>query len=107
MDHAALRHQMAEVVRAARDTLRDPARAAHLWGQATALCEVIEREGDGSAPRVVVCAALREDIRAGVRSTDDLIEEIVWVVRTVEHDLEDEEREALVDEVVSSDQTDG
>jgi hypothetical protein len=98
---------MAEVVRVARDTLRDPAQAPRLWGQATSLCDAIERESDDAAQRVAICTALREDIRSGARGTRELVDEIVWFVRTVEHDIEDEERDAIVDEGMTQDQTDG
>jgi hypothetical protein len=107
MDHAALRHQMAEVVRAARDTLHDETQAARLWGKASELCDVLDCGCDGDSQRATICAALREDIRTGARSTRDLVEEIVWFVRAVEHDIADEERDAIVDDVVSTDQTDG
>jgi hypothetical protein len=107
MDRAALRHQMAEVVREAQQTLRDNAQAPRLWGQVTDLCETIERDSAGASQRLTICTALREDIRAGARNTTDLVEEIVWFVRAVEHDIEDEERDVLLDDVVTRDQTDG
>jgi hypothetical protein len=115
MNHAVVRHQMAEVVRAARNTRRDPARAPDLWGRAVELCELLEREseseskieGDASAQRCTICVALREDIRTGARSTEDLVDEIVWFVHAMEHDIADAEREAVVDGVVCGDQIDG
>lgn len=107
MDRAVVRRQMIEVVRAARETLRDDANAAHLWGRTSELCETLERDAHGDTETVMI-AALREDIRAGVRSTAELAEEIVWFVRAIEHDLVDEQREAIVDEVVCCrGQTDG
>jgi len=107
VNQAAVRHQMAQVVRAARDTLRDSAQAPRLWGCTTELCEVLESEVEPSSQRATLCIALREDIRAGARSTRDLVEEIVWFIRVVEHDFEDEEQDAIVDSVVTVDQTDG
>ena len=107
MDHAALRHQMAEVVRTARATLRDPAQAARLWGRTTELCDDLERDSAHAPQRVSMIVAVREDVRTGARSTRELVDEIVWFVRAVEHDIEDEEREAIVDEVVTPDQMDG
>lgn len=107
MDHSALRQQMAEVVRAAHETLRDPTRAPHLWGRATELCETVERDSDGAAQHVDICIALREDIRTGARGTRELVEEIVWFVHAVEHDIDDADRDAIVDDVVCVDQIDG
>jgi hypothetical protein len=107
VDHTTLRHQMAEVVRAARDALRDETQAARLWGKTADLCDALDCGCDGASPRATMCTALREDIRTGARGTRELVEEIEWFVRAVEHDIEDEEREAIVDDVVSTDQTDG
>lgn len=107
MDHAALRHQMAEVVHAARDVVRDPAEAPRLWGLAASLCEAIERDCDGHAQRVSMAEALSADIRCGARSTRELVDDIVWFVRAMEHDLEDEERDVVADDVVTADQVDG
>jgi hypothetical protein len=107
MDQAALRHQMAEVVRAARETLRDPAQASRLWGCTADLCEVLERNADGASQRATLCIALREDIRTGARSTPDLAEEIVWFIRTVQHAIADEELDAIVDGVVRGDHVGG
>jgi hypothetical protein len=113
MNHTAVRHRMAEVVRAARNVRRDPSQAADLWGRAVELCDVLEREsetkteGDGAAQRCTICTALREDIRAGARSTADLVDEIVWFVHAMEHDIAEADREAIVDDVVCGDQIDG
>lgn len=107
MNRTSLRDQMAEVVRTARHTLRDPTRAPQLWGRAMDLCDVVERESDGCAQRLSICVALREDIRSGARSTRDLAEEIVWFVRAIEHDIADTDRDAIVDDVVCGDQIDG
>jgi hypothetical protein len=98
---------MAEVVRAARATLRDPAQAPRLWGCTAELCEVLEREVDGGSERATLCTALREDICSGARSTDDLVDEIVWFIRAVEHEFKDEELDEIVDGVVRGDQIDG
>ena len=107
MEQAALRHQMAAVVRVARDVLRDPTQASRLWGCTTDLCEVLEGEPDAPPHRAAMCVAIREDIRTGARPTDDLVEEIVWFIRAVEHDFEDEAQSAAVEGVVSVDQVDG
>lgn len=107
MNRAALRNQMAEVVRAARAARRDPTCAPDLWGCTSQLCDALERESDGSSQRVVICTALREDIRSGARCMDDLVEEIVWFVRVVEQDIDEEELEAIADGVVTADQVDG
>lgn len=107
MNRSSLRDHMAEVVRTARATIRDEARAAQLWGCAMELCDVVERESDGCTQRVSICVALREDIRSGARSTRELAEEIVWFVRAVEHDIADTDRDAIVDDVVRGDQIDG
>jgi hypothetical protein len=107
VDQAALRHQMAEVARAAGDALRDPAHVPRLWGCTTDLCEVLERNTAETSQRATLCMALREDIRTGARSTPDLVDEIVWFIRTVQHDIEDEELDAIVDGVVQGDQVDG
>ena len=109
MDRAGLRRQMTEVAHAAREAMRDPAQAVHLWGMANDLCDVLERN-DTNGEQYGECemiVALREDIRAGARPDDELIEEIVWFVRAVEHVLEDEESDEICDEVVVTDQLDG
>lgn len=106
MDQAALRHQMAEVVRVARDTLRDPMNAPRLWGCTTELCDVLELDA-GESRRATMCTAVREDIRVGAKSTADLVDEIVWFIRAIERELEDEEVDAIVDGVVRGDQVDG
>jgi hypothetical protein len=106
VDRAALRHQMAEVVRAARDTLHDPAEAPRLWGCTTELCDVLERDADGSQ-RATMCVALREDIRTGARPTRELVDEIVWFILAVRRDIKDEDLDAIVDDVVCGDQIDG
>lgn len=107
MNQSSLRDQMAEVIRTAHATIGDETRAAELWGCAMELCDVVERESDGCAQRVSICVALREDIRTGARSTRDLAEEIVWFVSAVEHDIDDTDRDAIVDDVVCGDQIDG
>lgn len=107
MSRASLRDQMEEVVRTAQATIGDETRAAELWGCAIELCDVVEQESDGCTQRVSICAALREDIRSGARSTRDLAEEIVWFVNAVEHDIADTDRDAIVDGVVCPDQVDG
>jgi hypothetical protein len=97
---------MTQVVFAARDTLRDPDHAPVLWGRTIELCEIIEQRGH-SENQLAMVTALREDIRAGVRNTHDLADEIVWFVRAIEHDLVDDELDSIVDEVVRCDQFDG
>jgi hypothetical protein len=97
---------MTQVVFAARDTLRDPDHAPVLWGRAIELCECLEQCDHGES-RLAMAIALREDIRAGVRNTRDLADEIVWFIRALEHDLVDDELDSIVDEVVRCDQFDG
>ena len=38
---------------------------------------------------------------------DDLVDEIDWFIGAVEHDIADEELDAIVDSVICRDQTDG
>lgn len=45
-------------------------------------------------------------MRSYERAVDELADEIVWLVRSIEHDLYDEDR-AMASDVVSRDQTDG
>lgn len=107
MNHAAVRHHLAEVARAARETLHDPAQAPRLWGQTTELCDVLQGGATEDSPCAIVCVAVREDIRAGARSTHELVDEVVWFVRTVEREIEDEELDEIVDGVVQCDSIDG
>jgi hypothetical protein len=82
---------------------------ARLWGQANELCDVLEaQDADGEQyGEIEMIIALREDIRTGARPVSELIEEIVWFVRAVEHVLQDEESDEIVDGVVRCDQLDG
>lgn len=98
---------MAEVIHAARATKRDPSVAPQLWGCTNELCDVLERESASTEPQRAMITAVREDIRAGARDTQELADEIVWFVKAIEHDLCCEERERLADGIVVRDQTDG
>jgi len=134
-DHVEIRSRVQEV----RDALRDASSASPpRWGPALSLCDAVERHMEFEDAELVpllsaadawgsvragsvaanhrvqgsIIIALREDIRAGVRSTAELVDEIRWFLGALERDLESEEDvvfadDAFGEEAVVSEQIDG
>lgn len=80
---------------------------ADAWGPVRVSCIREEHRSERA-----MMAALLEDMTAGTRSRAELIDELVWFLRALEQDMEDEERLALFDEALGAelvivDQTDG
>lgn len=137
-EHEAIRTQIESLLESTREVRRSSADAPRLWQPTLELCRMLQRhldfedetflplladsdawgpvrvesiDDDHRAERAMI-AALVEDIAAGTRSDAELVDEIAWFLRALEHDMFDEERLALDGDVVSTecvsiDQSDG
>lgn len=138
-EHVAIRGQIDALLTRANEVVENRAAdAPRLWEPTIELCRMLQRhldfedqaflpllekadawgpvrvasiDDEHRAERAMI-AALVEDISAGTRSDAELVDEIAWFLKALEHDMFDEERLALDGDVVSLecvavDQSDG
>lgn len=136
-EHVSIRSQIDVLHRRTEDVIEE-ADARKLWDATLELCRTLTRhldyedgallpllaradawgparaasiDAEHRAERAMI-AALAEDLAAATRTSAELVDEVAWFLRALDHDMFDEERlclvpEALDDSPVSIDQSDG